>query len=215
MGFHTHLIRRRSPYPLPAERCKAQPRKGVGDSHGNRTVTQILASSSCSPKGELLSFFSFCVFGVWSGVFCRFLSFLFSKGRFLEKFSGANFCFWVLVLVLCFLVGFCLCFCFFFGGSLPKVFGKILLLSGLFFFGFVLSSGFFVDVVFSRFFFLRDRDQVVTGHPLTRTCFACSFSFCCPAAFLFRPFWPCVLLLGGFSGCHSGPRAFWDSPWTF
>ena len=36
-----------------------------------------------------------------------FLSFLFSKGRFLEKFSGANFCFGVVVLVLCFLVGFC------------------------------------------------------------------------------------------------------------
>ena len=25
---------------------------------------------------------------------------------------------------------------------------------------------------------------------------------------LFRPFWPCVPLLGGFSGCHSRPRAF-------
>ena len=29
-------------------------------------------------------------------------------------------------------------------------------------------------------FFERDKDQVVTGHPLTRTCFAVSFSFCVP-----------------------------------
>ena len=68
-------------------------------------------------------FFILC-FCVWFGVFCRFLQFFSSKGRFLEKFSGANFCFWVLVLGLCFLLGFCLCFCFIFGGSLPKVFGK-------------------------------------------------------------------------------------------
>ena len=66
---------------------------------------------------------------------------------------------------------------------------------------------------FSRFFFLRDRDQVVTGHPLTRTGFAGSFSCLCPAAVLFRPFWLCVLLLGGFSGCHSGPRAFLGFSW--
>ena len=138
------------------------------------------------------------------------MPFFSSKGRFLKKISGANFCFWVLVLGLCFLVGFCLCFCFIFGGSLPKVFGKILLMSGLLFFGFFLSSfGFFVDVVFRvLFFFLSDRDQVVTGHPLTRNGVAGSFSCLCPAAFLFRPFWPCVLLLGGFSGRHSGPRAF-------
>ena len=77
-------------------------------------------------KGEMLPVFSFCVFRVWSGVFCRFLPFFSSKGRFLEKFSGANFCFWVLVLGLCFLVGFCLCFCFIFGDSLPEVFEKIL-----------------------------------------------------------------------------------------
>ena len=38
---------------------------------------------------------------------------------------------------------------------------------------------FFVDVVFG-FFFLRDRDQVVTDIPRTRTCFPGSFSFCVP-----------------------------------
>ena len=58
-------------------------------------------------------------------------------------------------------------------------------MSGLLFFGFVLSSlGFFADVVFVFvcFFLLRDKAQVITGHTLTRTCFACSFL--CPAAFV-------------------------------
>ena len=95
---------------------------------------------------------------------------------------------------------------FFFGGSLPKMFGKILLMSGLVFFGFVLSSfGFFRR----RRFFWRETVQVVIGHPLARTCVACSLFLYVSRRFcLFRPFWPCVLLLGGFSGCHSGPRAF-------
>ena len=54
--------------------------------------------------------------------------------------SGANFCFWVSVLVLRFFDGFLPMFLLYFCGSLPKVFGKILLMSGLLFFGFVLSS---------------------------------------------------------------------------
>ena len=29
-----------------------------------------------------------------------------------------------------------------------------------------------------------------------------------------RPFWPCVPLLGVFSGCHSGPRAFLGFSWN-
>ena len=57
-------------------------------------------------------FFHFVFFVVWFGVFCRFLPFFSSKGRFLKTFSGANFCFWGVLLVLCFLVVFCLCFCF-------------------------------------------------------------------------------------------------------
>ena len=153
-------------------------------------------------KGEMLSVFSLCVFRVWFGVSCLCFAVLLFLVSLLKKFSGANFCFWVVVLVLCFFGGFLPMFCFF-GGSLSKVFGKSLLMSGLLFF-WVRSLGFSVDVVF-RVFFLRDKDQVVTGHPHTRL-FACSF-FLCPAAFLFRPFWPCVLLLGVFSGCHSGPRA--------
>ena len=97
---------------------------------------------------------------------------------------------------------------YFLGSSLPKVFGKILLMSGLVFFGFVLSSGFFVDVVF-RVFFSREIVQVVTGHPLTRTCFAVPFLFLCPAVFVcFARFGRASCFSAFFSGCHSGPRAF-------
>ena len=77
-------------------------------------------------------FFILC-FCVWFGVFCRFFAVLLFLGPLFEKFSGANFCFWVSLLVLCFLVGFGLCFCFMFWRVAPKVFGKILLMSGLLF----------------------------------------------------------------------------------
>ena len=68
----------------------------------------------------------------------------------------------------------------------------------------------------TSFFFSRDIAQVVTGHPHSRTCFACSFSlFVSRRLCLFRPFWPCVLLLGVFfSGCHSGPRAVLGFSWN-
>ena len=116
---------------------------------GNNIVTQFLASFLLPQGGNVVRFFSFCFFGVWSGVFCRFSSFLLSKGRFSEKFSGANFCFWVVVLVLCFFWWvFVIVFALFFGGSLPKLFGKTLSMSGLVFSVVVLSFlGFFVDVV--------------------------------------------------------------------
>ena len=42
------------------------------------------------------------------------------QGRCLKKFSGANFCFRVSVLFLCFLVGFCLGFCFTFWRFVPE-----------------------------------------------------------------------------------------------
>ena len=57
-------------------------------------------------------------------------------------------------------------------------------------------------------FFFRETAQVVTGHTPTRTCFAVSFSVFVSCRVCVCPFWPCVPLLGVFSGCHSGPRAF-------
>ena len=65
-----------------------------------------------SRRGKCCPFFSFCVFCVRFGVFCRFFyRSSFPRVAVKKKFSGANFCFWVVLLVLCFLVGFCLFFC--------------------------------------------------------------------------------------------------------
>ena len=85
-------------------------------------------------------------------------------------------------------------FALFFGVSLPKLFGKILLMSGLVFSGFVLSSLGFSPTsssfsVFLFCFFSRDTDQVVTGHPFTRTCLFGSFLFCVPPLLSVPPVW--------------------------
>ena len=55
-------------------------------------------------------------------------------------------------------------------------------------------------------FFSRDKVQVVTGHPHTHAVVVFFLLFV-PPRLVFRPFWPCVLSLGVFSGCHSGPRS--------
>ena len=100
-----------------------------------------------------------------------------------------------------------------FGGSLPKVSEKILLMSGLLCFGVLsLFLWFFRRRRFSRFFF-RDKDQVVTGHPSTRTGVAGFFSFCVPPLFSVSP----VLAVRPaswwfFRGAILGPGRFWDSP---
>ena len=76
---------------------------------------RFCSAGSFSPfsKGEMLSvFFHFVFFASGSVSFVVFLPFLFSEGRCLKKFSGANFCFWVSVCVLRVLVLFCLSFCF-------------------------------------------------------------------------------------------------------
>ena len=140
----------------------------------------------------------------------------------MEKFSGANFCFWVSVLVLCV-----------FGAVLPmfllyyllfrsrNCLEKILLMSGLVFLGCLLSSfGCFADVVvffvFFFFFFQRDSSGSNRAHPHTHFVFLFPFLFCVPAAFVCScPFWPCVLSSLAFCrGAILGPGRFWDSPWT-
>ena len=66
---------------------------------------------------------------------------------------------------------------------------------------------------FCLFFFLRDKVQVVTGHPRTRTCFSGSFSFLCPAAFVCSArFGRASRFLAFFRGAILGPGRFWDSP---
>ena len=125
----------------------------------------------------------------------------------MKNVSGANFCFWVSLLVLCFLVGFCLCFCFMFWRVAPESVGKILLMSGLVFFGLVLSSfGFFVDVVFRRFF-KRHRSGSNRTPPHAPVWFFFSL-FVSRRAFCFALFGRASCFLAFFSGCHSGPRAF-------
>ena len=183
--------------------------------HGNRTVTRCrLLMSAFSPfsKGEMPSvFFTLCFLCLVRCLlpfFCRssqgffFLFFFFRERTFVFGWWCWSCVFWwVFAYVLAL----------FFGGLLPKVFGKILLMSGLVFFGFVLSSfGSFVDAVFAFFFlFLFKRYSSGSNRTPPHAPFCLFlFSFCAPPRLLFRPFWPCVLLLGVFSGCHSGPRAF-------
>ena len=137
--------------------------------------------------------------------------------RCLNKFSGANFCFWVSgVGFVCFGAVLPMFLLYIFVFSLPKLSQKNSLdvRSGVF--G---SFSLFLWFFCRRrrpcfFFFFREKDQVVTGHTPTRTWVAFSCSFFVPPHLFVRPFWPCVPLLGVFSGCHSGPRAFLGFSWN-
>ena len=147
-------------------------------------------------KGEMLSvFFILCFLCLVRCLLPFFAVFLF-LGSLFEKFFGSELLFLgVGVGLVFFWWFFAYVFALCFGGSLPKVFGKILLMSSLSFSGFVLSSfGFFVDVVFVFlgfvfvflvFFLSREKDQVVTGHPHTHLCLL--FLFFGPAAFGVSP----------------------------
>ena len=161
-GSRAHRIGLTPPHPLPAEHCKVQSRKGVGDFVRPATVLSHNVRRLCSffpcRRGKCCPFFSFCVFRVWFGVFCRFLSFFSSKGRFFGKIFGSELLFWGGCVGLVFFAGFLLMFLlYFFGVSLPKLFGKnsLLVRSGFFwvrslFLRFILSSSSF----FVCFFFV-------------------------------------------------------------
>ena len=131
----------------------------------------------------------------------------------MEKFSGANFCFWVVVLVLCFWWVFAIVFVLFFGVSLPKLFGKILLMSGLVFSGFVLSSLGFSPTSFVVFFSKRQRSGSHRTPPHTHLSCWFLFLICVPPLLSVSPVLAVRPASRRFSrGAILGPARFWDSP---
>ena len=111
---------------------------------------------------------------------------------------------------MCFLVGFfAYVFALLFGGSLPKVSEKMLLMSDLLCFGVLsLFLWFFSSTPFFAVFFKRQRSGSHRTPLHTHLC--CWFLFfLCPAALVcFARFGRASRFLVVFSGCHSGPRAF-------
>ena len=160
-------------------------------------------------------FFSFCVFRVWFGVFCRFLGVLLFSGSLFENIFGSELLFLGVVVGLVFLVGFCQCFCFIFDGSLPKMSGKVSWCQVCCFLGsFSLPLVFFSSTSFC-FVFSRDTAQVVTGHPYTHLVCLFLLHFC-PAALVFcSPFLAVRPASVVFRGAILGPVRFWDSPGTY
>ena len=164
----------------------------------------------------MLSFFLFFCFSVWSGVFCRFFTVLLFLGSLFEKIFGSELLFLGVGVGRMFfgpvLPMFLLYYSFFRSRNCLK---KILLMSGLVFLGFFLSSfGFFADVVAFLFFFFiffqRDRSGSHRTHPHTHFVFF-SFSCLCPRRIRFvLPFWPCVLFFSRFVGAPFwAPGVFW------
>ena len=109
----------------------------------------------------------------------------------MKKISGANFCFWVVVLVLCFLMGFCLCFGFIFWRLAPEsVWKNSLDVRSGFFWVRSLFLWFFSSTPFSPFPFLFLFKRYSSGSnrtPPTRTFLLVPFFFLCPAALVVSP----------------------------
>ena len=152
-------------------------------------LATVLSPFPFSPfsKGEMLSVFSFGIFCVRFGVFCRFFAVPLFLGSLFEKIFGSE------LLFLGAGVGLA-CF----GAVLPmfllyyllfrsrNCLEKILLMSGLVFLGFLLSSfGCLADVVVS-FFFKRDSSGSHRAHPHTHLFCFFLFCFCVPPR-LFLP----------------------------
>ena len=167
----------------------------------------------------MLSVFLFCVFRVWSGVFCRFFSVLLFLGSLFEKIFGSELLF----------LGGCVGLVFF-GAVLPmfllyfllfrsrNCLEKILLMSGLVFLGCLLSALLVVSPTSSLFsflfssFFKRDRSGSNRAHPHTHLVFFSFFlsvspphSVCSPVLAV-RPFF-----LAFCRGAILGPGRFLDS----
>ena len=198
--------------PFLPNAVKNGPGRGWGTTmHGNRTVTQIFAPNSCSPKEEMLPVFFIlffrCLVRCLLPFFCRSSFF---RVAFWKNFRERTFVIRWLCWFCVFWWVFAIVFALFFGVSLPKLFGKILLMSGLVFSGFVLSSLGFSPTSFLFLFFLFERHRSGSHRTPLHTHLCCWFLFfLCPAAFVcFARFGRASRFSAFFSGCHSGPRAF-------
>ena len=205
MSSSTHRMAS-PPHPLPAERCKGQPRKGVGEDGARQPYCHTMSVFPLFRRGKCCPFLLFCV-SVSGSVFFAFFSVLF-LGCSLKKISGANFGFWVLVLALCFLV-FCLGFGVVFWRlapesvwkNFPDVRSAVLV--------FVLSSLGFSPTSFSFWFVFERQRSGSNRTPPHALVFVCFFSLFVPPRWVYRHFWPCVLLFGVFLGVPFwAPRVF-------
>ena len=156
-------------------------------------------------------FFSSCVFRVWFGVFCRFLPFFSSKGRFLEKFFGSELLFLGVGVGLVFFGGFLPMFLIYFWHFAPETVWKNSLdVRSCFSRACSLFLWFFCRRLFARCFFFLKRQRSGSNRTPPHTRLFCWFlSFLCPAAFVcFARFGRASRFLVVFSGCHSGLHAF-------
>ena len=207
-----HRLGLTPPTPFLQNAVKHSPGRGWGLLARQPYCHTFSCHSFLFPLGgnavRFLHFVFFVSASVSFAIFC-FSSFL--RVAFLKKLSGGELLFlgglcWFCVFWWVFAIVFAL----FFGVSLPNCLERFYRCQVWFLCLWVCSLflRFFFVVVVVLGFFLRDIDQVVTGHPLhTHLLFWFFFFFVSRRFSLFRPFWPCVPLLGVFPGCHSGPRA--------
>ena len=110
------------PTPFLQNAVKDSPGRGWGKyGQGNRTVTHIVGRECVFPQGgNAVLFFLFVFFSVRSGVFCRFLSFFSSKGRFFGKIFGSELLFLDCCVGLGLFGGFLLMFLLYFWRFVPE-----------------------------------------------------------------------------------------------
>ena len=197
------------PTPFLPNAVKDSPGRGWGNViPGNRTVTHCRVFGAVSPssrRGKCCPFFLFLCFLCLVRCLLPFFAVLLRVA--VRNLSGANFCFWVLVLVMCvFLAVTCLGFCFMLWRFVPESVWKNSLD--------VRSAVFWVRSLFLWFFlstsswlFFKRYRSGSNRTPHARACFVCSCFFC-PAALVVSPFLAVRPASWRFSGCHSGPRAF-------
>ena len=179
---------------------------------GNRTVTA--AFFPLLRRGNAVRFFLFVFFVSGSASFAVFSVFLF-LGSLFEKFLGSELFFRVSVLVMCFLVGFCLCFCFTFWRVAPEAVWQNSL--DVRFAVFWVRSLFFrfspTSFCFCLFFLFKRQSSGSSRTPPHAPVFVVPF-FLSRLSCCFAFFGRASRFLAFSSGCHSGPRAFLGFSWN-